>query len=114
MKHLLIELSQVKAQEMTLKKRREELEIALYELVQSELPADGSKTLYADEYKLTIKPNYSVKVNQELAADYAQYFNTKYEISYPKYRDLDNGAKKYVDEIVTINTLKPTFTVEVK
>lgn len=114
MKELLKHWLELKNEERILKEKREELEIEIYTKVHSELPADGSKTIYADEYKLTIKPTYSVKVDQDMAAEYAQYFKMKYEMSYPIYRDLDIGAKKYVDEIVTINTNKPSFSVEIK
>ena len=97
-----------------LKKTREEIEIKLYEFVQSELPEDGSKTIHVDEYKLVIKPNFSVKVNQEMASEYAQYFTKKFELTWSQYKQIDTGAKKYVDNIVTISTLKPSFSVEVK
>lgn len=114
MKELLKHWLELKSEERILKEKREELEIEIYTMVHSDLPADGSKTIYADEYKLTIKPTYSVKVDSDKAAEYAQYFKLEYKMSYPTYRDLDAGAKKYVDEIITIGTLKPSFSVEIK
>lgn len=114
MKELLKQWLETKEQEKKLKELREEIEIQLYEFVQSELPADGSKTIYADEYKLVIKPNYSVKVDQDMAPEYGQYFKVKYDMSWSQYKQLDMGARHYVDNIVTISTLKPSFSVEVK
>jgi hypothetical protein len=114
MKELLRHWLELKNEERILKEKREEIEIELYTMIHSELPADGSKTIHADEYKLVVKPNFAVKVNQDMAAEYAQYFKNEYKMSYPTYRDLDAGAKKYVDEIVTITTNKPTFSVEMK
>lgn len=114
MKELLKHWLELKSEERILKEKREELEVEIYTKIHAELPAEGSKTIYADEYKLVIKPNFSVKVNNDLAEEYAQYFKKEYKMSYPMYRDLDSGAKKYVDEIVTINTIKPTFSVEIK
>ncbi len=114
MKELLKQWLETKNEEKRLKELREELEIQIYEFIQSELPAEGSKTLYADEYKLVVKPNYAVKVDQDMAPEYAQYFKTKYELSYSQYKQLDMGSRKYVDEIVTINTLKPSFSISMK
>jgi len=113
MKELMKTWLELKSEEQIIKQKREEVELEMYTIVQDKLPADKQASFKEDEFKLTIKPNYSVKVDQNMASDYAQYFKRKFEMTYSQYRDLDAGARQYVDEIVTINTTKPTFTVTI-
>lgn len=110
MKELLQELLVLKEKEREIKERRTVLEGEIYDLVSDKLDDDKSVSFFADEIKLVVKPNYAVKVDQELAKTMAGHFKTKYELSYSQYKKT-NGA---VDSIVTITQNKPTFVVSIK
>jgi hypothetical protein len=113
-KDLMKKWLELKEKENTIKQSREEVELEMYTRVQDNMKEDKQSTFVADEYKLTIRPNFSVKVDQEKAPEYAQYFKNKYEITYSQYKALTNEEKHYVDEMITINSIKPTFKVEIK
>ena len=110
MKILLQRLNDLKEKEREIKEERVLVEGEIYEMIQSQINDDKTLTVNADEFKLTVKPNFAVKVNQELAAQYPNSFKVKYEMSYSQYKKTD-GA---VDDIVTITQNKPTFNVSIK
>lgn len=114
MKILLQKLRELKEQEREIKEERLAVEEEIYSAIESQITNDKTLTIHADEFKLSVKPNYSVKVDQEAAKEYGQYFKHKYEMTYSQYNALTDSARTYVNEIVTISTLKPTFTVEIK
>ena len=99
----------LKAEERALKERREEVESQLYIALKSEIKEDSQATWNFDEYKLVIKPNYSVKVDQEKAALRPDLFKVKYEMTYSQFRKTNEA-----DDFVTITPIKPTFIVEKK
>jgi hypothetical protein len=109
MNDLLKILNDIKKKEAELKKDREAIEVTLYELVMGELPEDGQKSFKTDSFKFTVKHNYAVKVDQELAKEQPESFKWKAEMSYSQYKKT-NGL---VDNIVTVSMNKPTFTLEV-
>jgi len=112
MKELMRMWLDLKNQEAVLKEAREKVELEMYEGAQEQMKDDKQISIIADEFKLTIKPNFSVKVDQEMASGCPGYFKTKYELSYSEYKKSEH--KGTIDEIVTINMIKPSFKVEVK
>ena len=112
MKELMRMWLDLKNQEAVLKEAREKVELEMYEGAQEQMKDDKQISIIADEFKLTIKPNFSVKVDQEMALSCPEHFKTKYELSYSEYKKSD--FKDIVNEIVTINMVKPSFKVEIK
>ena len=107
MKDLLEELIDVKSKEKALKEEREQLEAQIYLLLKDEMKEDSQTTWNIDNYKLVIKPNFAVSVDQVKAAIVFDKFKVKYEMSYSQYKKAID-----VDDIVTIKVNKPTFSVE--
>jgi hypothetical protein len=112
MKELLAELMDLKEKERNIKERRVILEGQIYDSVEKLIDSDKTFNLICDEYKLSVKPNYVVKVDQDMAKEYSDMFKVKYEMSYSQYKKSEHG--KIIDEIVTISQNKPTFLVELK
>ena len=112
MKELLEQLITIKEKEKELKEERADLEGQIYDLMSDKLDDDKTVSFIVDEYKLSIKPNYAVKVDQVMAVTNSSEFKVKYEMSYSMYKKSTN--KSLVDKIVTITQNKPTFTVEAK
>ena len=108
MKTLLAQLSELKEKEREIKEERAFVEGQIYVMIESQLNDDKTVKVEDGGYKLTVKPNYAVSVDQELARKYPNSFKVKYEMSYSQYKKV-GGA---VDDIVTIKQNKPTFTVE--
>ena len=106
MNELLQKWLDVKNIEKAMKEQREEIEIALYSEFQQHL-GDGQKSFDIDGYKLTIKHNFSVKVDQDKAKEKADLFKWKAEMSYSQYKKLNGEA----DDIVEVSMSKPTFSV---
>jgi len=73
MNELLQKWLDIKNVEKAMKEQREEIEIALYSEFQEHL-GDGQKTFDLDDYKLTIKHNFSVKVDQDKAKENPDLF----------------------------------------
>jgi len=109
MKELLEEWMQIKEQERELKEKREQIEAEIYITLKDNMPDDGSSTWHYDGYKLNIKQNYTVSVDQEKAVTRPDLFKTKYELSWSNYKKSD--SKGFLDEVVTIKSGKPTFSV---
>lgn len=112
MQDLLEQWLELKAAERKAKEEREEVEVKLYMELKDQMNEESQATWNFDNYKLVIKPNYTVSVDQEQAAQCPEYFKTKYEMTYSQYKKLDEKFR--VDNIVTIKQTKPTFSVEVK
>jgi hypothetical protein len=110
MKELIIKLMDLKEKERVIKEERAVLEGEIYTMIESQFNDDKTVTVYADEYKLSVKPNFAVSVDQEEAAKFPNSFKVKYELSYSQYKK----AEGELDEIVTIKQNKPTFSVEIK
>jgi hypothetical protein len=108
MKELLAKLLELKEKERLLKEERFVLEGEIYTQIQDKLNDDKTITVNVDGYKLSVKPTFSVKVDQEMAATRPELFKVKYEMSYSQYKKV-----KGVDDYVTINQTKPNFSVEV-
>ena len=109
MKDLLERWMHLKEQEKSAKEQREEVEAEIYMLLKNDIPDDGSSTWHYDGYKLNIKQNYTVSVDQEKAVTRPDLFKTKYELSWANYKKSD--SKLFLDEVVTIKSTKPTFSV---
>ena len=106
MNELLQRWLDIKNVEKAMKEQREEIEVALYSEFQQHL-GDGQKSFDIDGYKLTIKHNFSVKVDQDKAKEKSDLFKWKAEMSYSQYKKLNGEA----DDIVEVSMSKPTFTV---
>lgn len=109
MKDLLEKWVELKEAERKAKEYREEVEAEIYMLLKNDIPDDGSTTWHMDGYKLNIKQNYSVTVDQNLAEQHRDLFKTKYELSWANYKKSE--FKQTLDNIVTIKSGKPTFSV---
>jgi hypothetical protein len=112
MQDLLQKWLELKSAERKAKEEREEVEVQLYMELKDQMNEEAQATWNFDGYKLVIKPNYTVSVDQEQAAQCPEYFKTKYEMTYAQYKKLDEKFR--VDNIVTIKQTKPTFSVEQK
>ena len=110
MKDLMDKWTKLKNEERIAKEAREDIEAELFLALKDEMNGDSQSTWNYDNYKLVIKPNYSVKVDQELAAECPEMFKVKYEMSYSQYKKCTEN----INDIVTINQTKPSFTVEIK
>lgn len=106
MDQLLQKWLDIKNVEKEMKEQREEIEIALYSEFQEHL-GDGQKTFDLNDYKLTIKHNFSVKVDQDKAKENPDLFKWKAEMSYSQYKKLNGSA----DDMVEVSMGRPTFTV---
>lgn len=110
MKNLIIRLHDLKEKEKEIKDQRALVEEEIYGKIEEKLDDDKTITIHADEYTLKVKPNFSVKVDQDAASRIPGSFKIKYEMSYSQYKKSE-GA---VDDYVTVSPLKPTFSVEIK
>lgn len=112
MKDLLDRWLDLKNKEREAKELREECEAEIYMLLKNEIPDDGQSNWIYDNYKLTIKQNYSITVDQEKAQMFPNLFKTKYELSWAQYKKSE--FKNTLDNIVTIKSNKPNFQVEMR
>lgn len=112
MKHLLEKWTELKSIERKVKEEREQIEVELFLALKGDMNEESQSTWNFDEYKLVIKPNFAVSVDQEQAAHYPDLFKTKYEMSYAQYKKSEH--KGTVEGMITIKQSKPTFTVELK
>ena len=112
MKELLTKLLELKEKERAIKEERTLIEGEIYALVETNLNDDKTLNVVADQYKLTVKPNFSISVDQEKAKVNPSLFKAKYEITYSQYKK--DERKGLLDEMIFIKPLKPTFSVEVK
>lgn len=108
MNELLQKWIDIKNIEKGLKEQREDIEAQIYMMVKDELPSDGQKS-FVYGYKLTVKQNTSVSVDQEMAAKRPELFKVKYELSYSQYKK--STDQDFLDNVITIKPTKPTFTV---
>ena len=76
MKDLLERWMHLKEQEKGAKEQREEVEAEIYMLLKNDIPDDGSSTWHYDGYKLNIKQNYTVSVDQNLTEQHPDLFKT--------------------------------------
>lgn len=106
MKDLVKEYLRIKNEENLLKEKRNEIESMIYSLAEE----SGSMKISNEHFKLSIKPNFSVKVDQEFAAIHSNLFKTKYEMTYSQYEKSLN--KNTVEKGIIITPIKPTFTIE--
>lgn len=111
MKELLTKLLELKEKERLIKEERYALEGEIYTQLENRLDGDKTVTIYCDNLKLQMKPTYSVKVDQEKAAQNPEWFKVKYEMTYSQYKK--SMTTSYLDDVVTINVTKPSFSVEV-
>ena len=112
MKDLLDKWLELKKQEREAKEARELVEAEIYTNLNQELEGEESQqTWNFDSYKLVIKPNFTVKVNQEMAELHQDLFKKKFELTYSQYKKI--ADRSIVDDIVTINQTKPSFTITV-
>lgn len=100
---------ELKEKEKQLKEHREQVEADLYSIVKDELPEASQKSFEVEGYKLTIKPNFSVSVDQEAASSRPELFKLKYEMTFSQYQK--STEKRWLDDVVTIKNTKPTFSV---
>lgn len=112
MNELLEKWMELKESERKAKEMREEVEAQIYITLKDEIPDDGQSTWQYEGFKLVIKPNYSVKVDQEKASMFPALFKTEYTMSWSQYKKCEQ--KGVVDEMVTIKSGKPGFSVERK
>jgi hypothetical protein len=107
---LVRDLVEAKEKESIAKEHRVSIESEIYELIEGQLIDDSTLKIELEGFVLKVKPSLAVKVDQEAAAKYPGAFKIKYEMSYSQYKK--TGGK--VDDIVTISSNKPSFTVENK
>lgn len=112
MNELLSKWIELKAVERNAKEAREQVEVELYMSLKDQMSDESQATWNFDNFKLVIKPNWTVAVDQEKASQLPMLFKTKYEMSYSQYKKADQ--KDIINDIVTIKQTKPTFTVEAK
>ena len=112
MKDLLEKWTELKRAERDAKEEREQVEVELFLALKGDMNEESQSTWNFDEYKLVIKPNFTVSVDQEQAAHYPDLFKTKYEMSYAQYKKSEH--KGTVEGMITIKQSKPTFQIEVR
>ena len=112
MNELLTKWLELKETERKAKEEREEVEASIYMTLKNEIPDDGSSTWNYENFKLNIKQNYSVTVDQKQAKMFPDLFKTKYELTWSQYKKSE--AKNVLDNMVVVKSTKPTFTVEMK
>lgn len=108
MEKLLEKLMRTKERENEIKNERLAIEEEIYTKVMDQIVDDKSLTIKTDRFKLSVKPNYAVSVDQEAAARFPASFKCKYELSYSQYKK----AEGTLDDFVTIKINKPTFSCE--
>lgn len=97
--------------EQAMKEQREEIEAQIYLAIQDQLPQDGQKKFDYGDLSLTVKQNFSVKVDQDKAKDFPDLFKWKAEMSYSQFKKSNQVG---LEDMVTVSMSKPTFTVGVK
>lgn len=112
MKDLLEKWTELKKAERDAKEEREQVEVELFLALKGDMNEESQSTWNFDEYKLVIKPNFTVNVDQEMAKSNPELFKTKYEMTYSQYKKSEN--KGAVEGMITIKQTKPTFSVELK
>jgi hypothetical protein len=93
-----------------IKEERYLIEGEIYTQLENRLDGDKTVTIHCDNLKLQMKPTYSVKVDQEKAAQNPEWFKVKYEMTYSQYKK--SMTTSCLDDVVTINVTKPSFSVE--
>lgn len=109
MKDLLQKWLDIKNVERAMKEQREEIEVQLYTEFQQFLKEDSQATFNHDGYKLVIKPNVTVSVDQEKAATRPDLFKVKYDLSWSQFKK--STEKDVLEDMITYKPGKPTFTV---
>lgn len=109
MKGLMDKWLEYKEVERNAKEMRELIEAEIYTNLNQEMKEDSQSTWHFNEYKLVIKPNHSVSIDQNEAKMFPDLFKTKYELSYSQYKKSE--MKNVIDNIVTIKQAKPTFSI---
>ena len=112
MQELLSKWTELKEAERSVKEQRERVEVEIYMVLKDSIPDDGQTTWNYENYKLTIKQNYSVTVDQEQASMFPDLFKSKYEMNWSQYKKSE--AKNVLDNMVVVKSGKPTFSVEMR
>lgn len=122
MKELLQQWLDAKEVERAAVEKRRSIEDRLSELLASEMPADGQKTIKADGFAVKVTSRIAYKVNgeelQELASKKGiplpllqQAFRWKCEVIGKGWNDLDKSIQAALSDAVTAEKGRPSYQI---
>lgn len=109
MNELIKKLRDLKEKEKEIKYERECVEVEIFNALSEKLKPTGQTNFEFDDDKISIKRNWSVSVDQELAKERPDLFKVKYEMTLSQYEK--SPEKITLDRFITIKENKPTFVL---
>ncbi len=124
MKELLQQWLDAKEVERAAVEKRRSIEDRLSELLASEMPADGQKTIKADGFAVKVTSRIAYKVNgealQELASKKGiplpllqQAFRWKCEVIGKGWSELEKGIQSALSDAVTAEKGRPSYQITI-
>lgn len=124
MKELLQQWLDAKEVERAAVEKRRSIEDRLSELLASEMPADGQKTIKADGFAVKVTSRIAYKVNgealQELASKKGiplpllqQAFRWKCEVIGKGWNELEKGIQSALSDAVTAEKGRPSYQITI-
>lgn len=124
MKELLQQWLDAKEVERAAVEKRRSIEDRLSELLASEMPADGQKTIKADGFAVKVTSRIAYKVNgeelQELASKKGiplpllqQAFRWKCDVIGKGWNDLDKSIQAALSDAVTAEKGRPSYQITI-
>ena len=124
MKELLQQWLDVKETERAAVEKRRAIEDRLSELLASEMPADGQKTIKADGFAVKVTSRIAYKVNGEALQEIAskksiplpmlqQAFKWKCEVIGKGWNELEKGIQSALSDAVTAEKGRPSYQITI-
>ena len=124
MKELLQQWLDAKETERAAVEKRRAIEDRLSELLASEMPADGQKTIKADGFAVKVTSRIAYKVNSEALQEIAskkgiplpmlqQAFKWKCEVIGKGWNELEKGVKSALSDAVTTEKGRPSYQITI-
>ena len=124
MKELLQQWLDAKEVERAAVEKRRSIEDRLSELLASEMPADGQKTIKADGFAVKVTSRITYKVNGEALQEIAskkgiplpmlqQAFKWKCEVIGKGWNELEKGVQSALSDAVTTEKSRPSYQITI-
>ena len=124
MKELLQQWLDAKEVERTAVEKRRAIEDRLSELLASEMPADGQKTIKADGFAVKVTSRVTYKVNGEALQEIAskkgiplpmlqQAFKWKCEVIGKGWNELEKSIQSALSDAVTTEKGRPSYQITI-
>ena len=124
MKELLQQWLDAKEAERAAVEKRRAIEDRLSEMLASEMPADGQKTIKADGFAVKVTSRIAYKVNGEALQEIAskksiplpmlqQAFKWKCEVIGKGWNELEKGIQSALSDAVTAEKGRPSYQITI-